>query len=131
MRGSSGKKLQKAQPDTSSAEEASKASISPGTLVRIAGPVVVAKGLRARMYDRVYVGKERLMGEVIIVNGDRATIQVYEDPSGLRPGEAVQATGEPLSVELRPGLITSVYDGVQRPLPLILNREGEFITPPL
>ena len=97
------------------------------TLFRIAGPVVVAKGLAARMYDVVRVGKERLMGEVIQIGGEKVTIQVYEDTSGLKPGESVENTGQPLSLDLGPGLLTSIYDGVQRPLPVIRAARGDFI----
>ncbi|MBS3164779.1 V-type ATP synthase subunit A [Candidatus Woesearchaeota archaeon] len=100
---------------------------STGTLFRIAGPVVVAKGLAARMYDVVRVGKERLMGEVIQIGGEKVTIQVYEDTSGLKPGESVENTGQPLSLDLGPGLLTSIYDGVQRPLPVIRAARGDFI----
>ena len=98
-----------------------------GKLVRIAGPVVVAIGIRARMYDLCKVGKEELMGEVIQIDGDRTTIQVYEDTSGLKPGEPVINTAEPLSVKLGPGLLTSIYDGVQRPLPILAKKMGDYI----
>jgi len=100
---------------------------SKGTLSRIAGPVVMARGLHVRMYDVVRVGKEGLMGEVIQIIGEKVTIQVYEDTSGLKPGEIVVNTGQPLSVELGPGLLTSIYDGVQRPLPIIAKLKGDFI----
>ena len=98
-----------------------------GKLYRIAGPVVVAKGLSARMYDVVKVGHEKLMGEVIQISGDSTTIQVYEDTSGIKPGEPVENTGLPLSVELGPGLLTSIYDGIQRPLPVLRKQQGDFI----
>ncbi len=98
-----------------------------GTIYRIAGPVVIAKGIRPRMYDVCRVGSERLMGEVIQINGDRATIQVYEDTSGIKPGEPVINTGEPLSVELGPGLLGTIYDGIQRPLPVLVSQMGVFI----
>jgi len=98
-----------------------------GKLVRIAGPVVVATGITARMYDLVKVGDEKLMGEVIQINNDRTTIQVYEDTSGLKPGEPVENTGKPLSAELGPGLLTSIYDGIQRPLPVLVEQMGNFI----
>ncbi|MEM4756285.1 MAG: V-type ATP synthase subunit A, partial [Candidatus Woesearchaeota archaeon] len=98
-----------------------------GILYRIAGPVVMAKNLQARMYDVVYVGKERLMGEVIQVNKDLVTIQVYEDTSGLKPGEEVENSGQPLTVELGPGLLTSIYDGIQRPLPVLQKKQGDYI----
>ncbi|MBI3052307.1 V-type ATP synthase subunit A [Candidatus Woesearchaeota archaeon] len=97
-------------------------------LYQISGPVVVAKGLSARMYDVVRVGREKLMGEVIQINDDRTTIQVYEDTSGLKPGEVVETTGLPLSVELGPGLLNSVYDGIQRPLAELRRQRGDFIS---
>ncbi|PKQ15831.1 MAG: V-type ATP synthase subunit A [Actinobacteria bacterium HGW-Actinobacteria-7] len=99
-----------------------------GTISRITGPVVVAAGMMgARMYDVVKVGSLGLMGEVIRLEGDMATVQVYEDTSGLAPGEPVLSTGAPLTVELGPGLLSSIYDGVQRPLPVIAET-GDFIT---
>ncbi len=98
-----------------------------GVLYRIAGPVVVAKGLSAKMYDVVRVGKERLMGEVIQIDGEKTVIQVYEDTSGIQPGEPVENTGQSLSVELGPGLLTSIYDGIQRPLPELQKLMGNFI----
>ena len=99
-----------------------------GVLYRIAGPVVVAKGISARMYDLVRVGKEKLMGEVIQIVEDKTIIQVYEDTSAIKPGEPVINTGKPLSVELGPGLLTSIYDGIQRPLPVLRDKMGDFIT---
>ncbi|HLD19081.1 MAG TPA: V-type ATP synthase subunit A [Candidatus Nanoarchaeia archaeon] len=99
-----------------------------GTLTRIAGPVAVAKGLNARMYDVVKVGNEELMAEVIQIRGDEAVIQVYEDTTGLKPGEKVINTGLALSVVLGPGLLTSIYDGIQRPLPVLMAQQGSFIS---
>ncbi|MBI2545977.1 V-type ATP synthase subunit A [Candidatus Woesearchaeota archaeon] len=99
-----------------------------GSIYRIAGPVVVAKGIAARMYDVVRVGKEKLMGEVIQITDDKTVIQVYEDTSGITPGEPVINTGQPLVVELGPGLLTSIYDGIQRPLPILKAAMGDFIT---
>ncbi len=99
-----------------------------GKLFRIAGPIVVATGIKARMYDVVRVGNESLMGEVIKIDGDKTIIQVYEDTSGIRPGEPVSNTGEPLKVDLGPGLLTSIYDGIQRPLPILIKQMGNFIT---
>ena len=99
-----------------------------GKLVRIAGPVVVATGINARMFDVVRVGEEGLMGEVIQIDGNNTTIQVYEDTTGLKPGEKVISIGIPLSVELGPGLLTNIYDGIQRPLPDIMNKTGDFIS---
>ena len=98
-----------------------------GILYRIAGPVVVAKGISARMYDVCRVGNEKLMGEVIQIDGDKTIIQVYEDTSGIKPGEPVINTGEPLKVELGPGLLGSIYDGIQRPLPVLIKQMGEYI----
>ncbi|MBI2575043.1 V-type ATP synthase subunit A [Candidatus Woesearchaeota archaeon] len=98
-----------------------------GKLFRVSGPVVTAKGLNAKMYDLVKVGKEGLMGEVIQVNEDKTTIQVYEDTSGLKPGESVETTGKPLAIELGPGLLNSIYDGIQRPLPELRKQKGDFI----
>lgn len=100
-----------------------------GVLLKISGPVVVAeKMFGAKMYDVVKVGEEKLIGEIIRLENDKATIQVYEDTSGLRPGEVVENTGLPLSVELGPGLLQSVYDGIQRPLESIMQASGAFIS---
>ena len=98
-----------------------------GFLKRIAGPVVTAVNLDAHMYDVVKVGKEALMGEVIKIQGDNVIIQVYEDTSGIKPGELVENTGLSLSVELGPGLLTSIYDGIQRPLAVLVDKMGNFI----
>ncbi|MBI2658234.1 V-type ATP synthase subunit A [Candidatus Woesearchaeota archaeon] len=98
-----------------------------GVLFRIAGPVVVAKGIKPRMYDVCRVGNESLMGEVIQLDGDKVIIQVYEDTSGIKPGEPVVNTGEPLKVELGPGMLGSIYDGIQRPLPVLIKQMGDFI----
>src|SRR3989344_2652959 len=99
-----------------------------GELFRIVGPVVIAeKMLGAKMYDVVKVGNEKLIGEIIKLDGDKATIQVYEDTSGVRPGEKVENTNQPLSVELGPGLLESIYDGIQRPLQEVLLKTGDFI----
>ena len=98
-----------------------------GRIYRIAGPVVVAKGISARMYDLVRVGDEKLMGEVIQIVEDKTVIQVYEDTSGIKPGEPVINTGHPLMVELGPGLLGSIYDGIQRPLPELRSAMGDFI----
>lgn len=90
---------------------------STGTIVKISGPLVVAEGMRdANMFDVVRVSSKRLIGEIIEMHGDRASIQVYEETSGLGTGETVESTGEPMSVELGPGLIGSIFDGIQRPL---------------
>ncbi len=98
-----------------------------GVLKRIAGPVVTAVNLDAHMYDVVKVGKEELMGEVIKIQGEHVIIQVYEDTSGIRPGEPVSNTGLSLAVELGPGLLTSIYDGIQRPLSVLVDKMGNFI----
>ena len=99
-----------------------------GIIYRVAGPVVTATGIRPKMYDVVHVGNEKLMGEVIKIVGDYSIIQVYEDTSGVKPGEPVTNTGLPLVAELGPGLLTSVYDGIQRPLPIIMEKSGgDFI----
>jgi len=98
-----------------------------GTIYRVAGPVVTATGISARMYDVVFVGNEKLMGEVIEIAGDKTIIQVYEETSGIKPGEPVEETGASLSVELGPGLLTSIYDGIQRPLEVLQDKMGDFI----
>ena len=100
-----------------------------GRIVKVAGPLVVASNMRnAKIYDVVRVSEKRLMGEVIEMRGDEASIQVYEETGGLGVGEPVYLTGQPLSVELGPGLIESIYDGVQRPLDLIREKVGDLIT---
>ena len=98
-----------------------------GTLYRIAGPVVVAKGIKPKMYDVCRVGNENLIGEAIQLEGEKTIIQVYEDTSGIKPGEPVVNTGEPLKVELGPGMLGSIYDGIQRPLPVLIKQMGDFI----
>jgi len=99
-----------------------------GQIYRISGPVVTAIGIDARMYDMCRVGDEGLLGEVIELHGDKAVIQVYEDTSGIRPGEPVINTGDTLSVQLGPGLLTQIYDGIQRPLATLEEKMGVFIT---
>ncbi len=98
-----------------------------GEIYRVAGPVVTAIGISPKMYDIMQVGEEGLMGEVIKIDGDKTIIQVYEETSGLRPGEKVIDTAQPLVAELGPGLLSSVYDGIQRPLPVLMNRMGDYI----
>lgn len=101
----------------------------PGVIERIIGPVVVAHDmLGAQMYELVKVGTLGLIGEVIRVEGEKATIQVYEETAGIKPGERVERTGNPLSVELGPGMINQIYDGIQRPLPTLMEIAGTFIT---
>ena len=99
--------------------------MNQGTITKVAGPLVVAEGMRdANMYDVVRVSEQRLIGEIIEMHEDRASIQVYEETAGLGPGEGVVTTGHPLSVELGPGLIGSIYDGIQRPLEEIMHLTG-------
>ncbi|MEW6222819.1 MAG: V-type ATP synthase subunit A [Candidatus Hadarchaeota archaeon] len=99
-----------------------------GKIFRITGPVVIADGMKgAEMYELVKVGEEGLMGEIIGLKEDRATIQVYEETSGIKPGEKVEGTGKPLSVELGPGLVGAIYDGTQRPLTVIKSKVGDTI----
>ena len=99
--------------------------MSSGIIQKVAGPLVIAEGMRdANMFDVVRVSSQRLIGEIIEVHGDRASVQVYEETSGLGPGEPVESTGMPLSVELGPGLIKSIYDGIQRPLDDIMKVSG-------
>jgi V/A-type H+/Na+-transporting ATPase subunit A len=94
-------------------------------ITKVAGPLVKASGMKqAKMYEVVRVSKEKLVGEVIELHGDTASIQVYEETSGVRPGEPVELTGQTLSVELAPGLMTSIFDGIQRPLSLIEEKSG-------
>ena len=99
--------------------------MSTGTIKKVAGPLVIASGMRdANMRDVVRVSEKRLIGEIIEMHGDEASIQVYEETSGLGPGEPVESTGAPMLVELGPGLITSIYDGIQRPLDDIMKISG-------
>ncbi|MEM3781555.1 MAG: V-type ATP synthase subunit A [Candidatus Micrarchaeaceae archaeon] len=100
-----------------------------GSIERITGPLAIAKGmLGSSMYDVVEVGNQGIIGEIIQLRGDRAVIQVYEDTSGIRPGEPVRSTGMPLTVELGPGIIGKIFDGLQRPLELIQKKTGAFIS---
>ena len=99
-----------------------------GTIVKVSGPLIVASGMAdVQMFDVVRVSKQQLIGEVIELRGDRASIQVYEETGGIGPGEPVYTTGAPLSVELGPGLIESIYDGIQRPLTKIREQAGDRI----
>ena len=99
--------------------------MSKGIVKKVAGPLVIAEGMKdANMFDVVRVSQQRLIGEIIEMHGDKASIQVYEETSGLGPGEPVESTGAPLSVELGPGLISSIYDGIQRPLDDIMAVSG-------
>ena len=103
--------------------------MAQGKIVKVAGSLIVAEGMSsARMFDVVRVSKHRLIGEILELRGDRASIQVYEETSGLGPGEPVESTGAPLSLELGPGLIESIFDGIQRPLADIREKAGDRIT---
>ena len=100
-----------------------------GTIIKVSGPLIMASGMAdVQMYDVVRVSEKRLIGEVIELRGDKASIQVYEETGGIGPGEPVVSTGAPLSVELAPGLIESIYDGIQRPLNKIREKAGDRIT---
>ncbi|MCD6232615.1 V-type ATP synthase subunit A [Candidatus Aerophobetes bacterium] len=99
-----------------------------GRIIKISGPLVIAQGIpEARMFDVVKVGEEKLIGEILEVKGDNVSIQVYENTGGLKPGEPVESEHYPLSVELGPGLLGNIYDGIQRPLTLIRTKTGDFI----
>ncbi|MFH1451341.1 MAG: V-type ATP synthase subunit A, partial [bacterium] len=103
--------------------------INTGRIIKVSGPLVVASGMQeAKMFDVVRVAEEKLVGEIIELRNDQASIQVYENTSGIGPGEPVYLTARPLSVELGPGLMGSIYDGIQRPLDLIYNKSGDFIS---
>src|SRR3990172_3034132 len=96
---------------------------------RVSGPVVIASGLEgAQMYDVVRIGELGLVGEIIRLERSKASIQVYEDTTGLRPGDKVVNTKQALSLELGPGLLTSIYDGIQRPLDVLRKQSGDFIS---
>jgi V/A-type H+/Na+-transporting ATPase subunit A len=99
-----------------------------GNIIKIAGPVIVADGMKGtQMYEMVKVGKDKLIGEIIELKGDEATIQVYEETAGMKPGEPIESTGGPLSVELGPGILGSIFDGIQRPLDKIKVITGDYI----
>ena len=99
-----------------------------GNIERISGPLVVANGMMGtKMYDVVKVGEAKLIGEIIQLRKEKAVIQVYEDTTGLKPGEPVESTGVPLSVELAPGVLSNIYDGIQRPLSILESKSGAFI----
>ena len=102
--------------------------MSIGKIKKVAGPLVIAEGMRdANMFDVVRVSEQRLIGEIIEIHGDQASVQVYEETSGLGPGEPVESTGVPMSVELGPGLISNIYDGIQRPLEEIRAKIGNSL----
>ena len=99
-----------------------------GKILKVSGPLVIAEGMRhANMFDVVRVGEDRLIGEIIEMHGDRASIEVYEETAGLGRGDKVVSTGAPLSVELGPGLLTGIYDGIQRPLEAMRIKHGANI----
>jgi len=103
--------------------------LKTGRVIKVSGPLVIAEGMEeASIYDVVKVGEKRLIGEIIEMRGDKASIQVYEETTGLGPGAPVETTGEPLSVELGPGLIESMFDGIQRPLEGIAAIAGSYLT---
>ncbi|MGZ5551556.1 MAG: V-type ATP synthase subunit A, partial [Nitrososphaeraceae archaeon] len=103
--------------------------MSTAIVSRISGPVVVATDIeQAQMYDVVRIGELGLLGEIIRLEGNKATIQVYEDTTGLRPGEKIVNTRRPLSIQLGPGLLKSIYDGIQRPLDILRQESGDFIS---
>ena len=100
-----------------------------GKIIKVSGPLIVAEGLQdAKLYDVVRVGEKRLIGEIIELRGDKASIQVYEETAGLGVGDVVVSTDIPLSVELAPGLIEGIFDGIQRPLDKIVAKYGDRIT---
>ena len=102
--------------------------IKVGIISKVSGPLIVAKNMKdVQMYDVVRVSEKKLIGEVIELRGDMASIQVYEETAGIGPGEPVFLTGEPLSVELAPGLIEGIFDGIQRPLDVIYALSGDRI----
>ena len=99
-----------------------------GKIIKVSGPLVVACDMdEANVYDVVKVGDKKLIGEIIEMRDDKASIQVYEETSGIGPGEPVISTGEPLSVELGPGLLENMFDGIQRPLDMIRQQIGDFL----
>ncbi|MEK7627422.1 MAG: V-type ATP synthase subunit A, partial [Patescibacteria group bacterium] len=101
-----------------------------GKIIKVSGPLVVAEGMEnAKMYDVVKIGKEELIGEIIEIKEDKISVQVYEETSGIGPGDPAYLTDAPLTVELGPGLMGSIYDGVQRPLDLIeIAAKSPYIT---
>ena len=100
-----------------------------GKILKVSGPLVVASGMSdANVADIVRVGEQRLVGEILNMTGDRASIQVYEETSGIGPGAVVEPMGLPLSVELGPGMLENIYDGIQRPLPEMRNLSGDTIS---
>src|SRR6266516_3118794 len=103
-------------------------SFKPGKIERVAGPVIVAGDmLGAQMYEVVRVGDQGLIGEIIKIEQDRATVQDYEETAGIRPGEKVERSGKPLSVEFGPGITGQIYDGIQRLLTILFEKTGPFV----
>jgi V/A-type H+-transporting ATPase subunit A len=103
--------------------------LNQGRIIKVSGPLVIAEGMReANMFDVVRVSESQLIGEILEIHGDRASIQVYEETSGLGPGSPVVSTGVPLSVELGPGLLENIFDGIQRPLEVMRESVGSNIT---
>ena len=103
--------------------------MSAGKIVKVSGPLIVAEGMgEAKMFEVARVSDKKLIGEIIELHGDQAFIQVYEDTAGLGPGAEVTSTGQSLSIELGPGLLQSIYDGIQRPLDVIYGGAGHYIT---
>lgn len=100
-----------------------------GRIIKVSGPLIVAENMAdAKVYDVVRVGKQKLIGEIIELRGDKASVQVYEETAGLGVGDEVISTDMPLSVELAPGIIEGIYDGIQRPLEKIVEKYGDRIT---
>lgn len=100
-----------------------------GKVIKVSGPLVVASGMEnANVYDVVEVSDDKLIGEIIEMRGDQASIQVYEETQGIGPGDAVYSTGSPLSIELGPGIIEQMFDGIQRPLNALQDEAGDFLT---
>ena len=99
-----------------------------GRIIKVSGPLVVAEGMEdANVYDVVEVSKSKLIGEIIEMRGDRASIQVYEETTGIGPGDEVRSTGSPLSIELGPGMLEQMFDGIQRPLEALQAKAGDFL----
>lgn len=100
-----------------------------GRIVKVSGPLVVAEGMEeANVYDVVEVSENKLVGEIIEMRGDKASIQVYEETTGIGPGDIVVSTGSPLSIELGPGMLEQMFDGIQRPLLNLQKAAGDFLT---
>ena len=106
--------------------------LTEGKVIKVSGPLVVAEGLKnPKMYDVVWIGSQKLMGEIIEIRGETVSVQVYEETAGVGPEDPVYSTGEPLSIELGPGLLNSIYDGIQRPLEALKEKAGNSFVPRL